>query len=775
MNIHISQIRQAFFDYFSKFYQTKPSSNLIIEHDPTLLFNSAGMVQFKNMYGREKPELDHVITCQKCLRVGGKHNDLDNIGTSATHLTFFEMLGHFSFKDATKQFIIEHTWKFLTEVLKLPAHELSVTVHPQDPESAQIWTAYTDKITALEENFWCVGDTGPFGYCTEIFHKELEIWNIVLVDRYKQMDGTMINLPHLCIDTGSGLERLACAVNGKTSVFDCLSSNVNRALTHHEQHRDAHDHAQASDSVRSTRIVLDHARSIAFLLAEGLLPSSSVHGYVLRKLIRRAMLHVDNLVPFIQDVIDTMSEHYTELKCIDMRVLEEEQERFRDTLARGIEKIRGQDVIDTAFAFKMYDTYGFPVELLQDVTGCTIDQGAFDRLLAEQQERSKTEFKADFIHLPATIYNPCAVKAKVLQSKDTFVVLDQTPFYAHAGGQVCDIGLIDNIPVTDVSKQGSVYVHELSPATTFTVGQEVTCTVDVIRKRNIARYHTLTHLVHSALHRVVGKHCIQKGSLVEHDRMRFDFAHNSALTESEVAKIEELVNTWIAASLSVRVSFMSLAEAKARGCLALFDYAQETVRVIEIGNTEQCTAMLDGTCQARNIEPTTQPSAQIISVELCGGTHVCNTSQIGYVKIFKQSGIASGVRRITCIAGNDYVQLLEQSLHQAADRATTSVINPIIIEKRMLGDLSILWITGTLDKKTQQKYLKDVQDIKLLIDQDAFILNLNDVAIAKYGPAIDIVNKLALKGGGSDRLASGQGARKLVEFLGLFEATKATI
>ncbi|WP_251977099.1 alanine--tRNA ligase [Salinicola avicenniae] len=688
-----ADIRQAFLSYFEERGHTiVPSASLVPENDPTLLFTNAGMVPFKDVFlGRDPRPYVRATSAQRCVRAGGKHNDLDNVGYTARHHTFFEMMGNFSFGDYFKADAIRFAWTFITEVLALPKERLWVTVHISDDEAAKIWTEEIGvdpaRLSRLDEdNFWQMGDTGPCGPCSEIFYdhgpevwggppgtpeedgdRYIEVWNLVFMQFDRDAAGNMTPLPKPSIDTGMGLERMAAVMQGVHSNYEIdLFQNLLLAAAE----LTGHDDTRAP----SLRVIADHIRSCAFLIVDGVLPSNEGRGYVLRRIIRRAVRHGHKLgatEPFFHKLVAAldaeMGEAYPELRQAREqieRVLLKEEEQFARTLDHGMGLLEAAlsglegDVLAGETVFKLYDTYGFPYDLTADVCrerGVTLDEAGFERELEAQRQRARaaSQFGGDYgaaLELEGTTeftgYERLEDRATVTAIVDAegnaldslapeqkgVVVLDRTPFYGESGGQVGDTGylLLDGgrFQVTDTRKQAGHHLHEgLVLEGEVRVGQAVTPQVDPALRQATMRNHSATHLLHEALRQTLGEHVQQKGSLVSAERLRFDFSHFEAVTGEQLAQIERIVNAQIMANAPTQVEEMTLDEAKARGARALFEakYA-DSVRVLTIG-------------------------ADAFSVELCGGTHVARSGDIGPFHIVAETGTASGVRRIEAVTG----------------------------------------------------------------------------------------------------------------------------
>ncbi|PRY72098.1 alanine--tRNA ligase [Halomonas ventosae] len=688
-----ADIRQAFLSYFEAHGHTVvPSSSLVPGNDPTLLFTNAGMVPFKDVFlGRDPRPYVRATSSQRCVRAGGKHNDLDNVGYTARHHTFFEMLGNFSFGDYFKRDAIRFAWEFLTETLGLPKERLWVTVHVSDDEAERIWKEEMgidpERFSKLDEdNFWQMGDTGPCGPSSEIFYdhgpevwggppgspeedgdRYIEIWNLVFMQFDRDAAGTLHPLPKPSIDTGMGLERIAAVMQGVHSNYEIdLFQNLLEAAARHTGHADTR--------APSLRVIADHIRSCAFLVADGVLPSNEGRGYVLRRIIRRAIRHGHKLGArgnFFHELVGAldveMGDAYPELREARHqieRVLLKEEEQFARTLEHGMglleEALAGLDgeVLPGETVFKLYDTYGFPYDLTADVCrerGVTLDEVGFERALEAQRERARaaSQFGADYgaaLELEGetdfTGYQRLEDRATVTALVDRegnplarlepeqrgVVVLDRTPFYGESGGQVGDTGYLEleggRFLVTDTQKQGGHHLHHgVLLEGSLAVGAAVQPRVDASLRAATVRNHSATHLMHKALRLVLGDHVAQKGSLVTPERLRFDFSHFEPMTPEQLSEVERLVNEQILANAPTRIEQMTLDEAKAKGAAALFEakYA-DSVRVLTIG-------------------------AEDFSIELCGGTHVARSGDIGCFHIVSEAGIASGVRRIEAITG----------------------------------------------------------------------------------------------------------------------------
>ena len=708
MTLSTAQIRQKFIDYFKRHgHQPVASSSLVPADDPTLLFTNAGMNQFKDVFlGSEKRSYTRATSSQRCVRAGGKHNDLENVGYTARHHTFFEMMGNFSFGDYFKQQAIEFAWNFLTQELGLAKEKLLVTVFSDDDEAFDIWENHIgvpkEKIIRIStsDNFWSMGDTGPCGPCSEIFYDHgehiwggppgtpeedgdrfIEIWNLVFMQYNKQSDGTMAPLPKPSIDTGMGLERIAAILQDVHSNYEIdLFQNLIKASAEVVGTTDLQD--------KSLRVIADHIRSCSFLICDGVMPGNEGRGYVLRRIIRRAVRHGYKLgakdiffYKLVEALTTEMGEAYPELadqRPVIEKVLKVEEEQFSKTLSRGMAMLNDVlrdldgDVVPGEVVFKLYDTYGFPADLTADVAreqDYTIDEAGFEASMQQQRQRAQqasnfgvnynsqltTEHTTEF-----TGYTDEQGEAQVLEvicndafcgalndGEEGIILLDNTPFYAEAGGQSGDKGVLEvangEFVVTDTKKMGNAFAHYGTARGTVNKGDKVSASIDAPNRAAIKKNHSATHLLHAALREVLGEHVTQKGSLVEAERMRFDFSHFEALTSEQLALIEQRVNQEIRANHTLTTELMDLDEAKASGAMALFgEKYDEKVRVVKMGP---------------------------FSIELCGGTHVKQTGEIGLFKIVGESGIASGVRRLEAITGEAaiaHVQQQQQLLNEVS-------------------------------------------------------------------------------------------------------------
>ena len=712
-----AELRDSFLKYFETHGHTiVPSSPLVPGNDPTLLFTNAGMVQFKDVFlGTDKRSYNRATTAQRCVRAGGKHNDLENVGYTARHHTFFEMLGNFSFGEYFKKEAIHYAWDYLTNVVGLPAEKLWVTVYAEDDEAADIWLndikVDPERFTRIgtSDNFWSMGDTGPCGPCSEIFYdhgpeieggppgtpeedgdRYIEIWNLVFMQYNRDTDGSMEPLPRPSVDTGMGLERLAAILQHVHNNYDIdLFKSLIAAAAKLTGTDDLEN--------KSLRVIADHIRSCAFLVVDGVLPSNEGRGYVLRRIIRRAARHGHQLgckEPFFFKLVAAldgeMGDAYPELRKHRghvERVLHKEEQRFAETLEQGmrilqdaIDRIDG-DTIDGATAFKLYDTYGFPVDLTADVArekGLSVDLDGFDVEMEAQRARARASsqfnaagagFKLDayaatefvgYDHadcaagVVAILQNGEAIE-QLEDGDEAIVILDRTPFYAESGGQVGDIGSITvgeetRFEVSDTQKQNDVYLHigHLRSGE-LTTASQVKAAIDEDHRAAVMLNHSATHLMHAALRQVLGDHVQQKGSLVDADKLRFDFSHYQPLEAAEITRIETLVNDQIRGNLATRAELMDMESARKTGAMALFgEKYGDVVRVLRIGSD---------------------------SVELCGGTHVPRAGDIGLFKIVHETGIASGVRRIEAVTGEAAVRRFiesETTLDSAAQKLKAS-------------------------------------------------------------------------------------------------------
>jgi len=746
-----AEIRREFLEFFDqRDHRIVRSGSLVPGNDPTLLFTNAGMVQFKDVFlGAEKRDYKRATTAQRCVRAGGKHNDLENVGYTARHHTFFEMLGNFSFGDYFKREAIQFAWEFLTVNCGFPAEKLWVTVYDKDDEAAAIWLdeigVDPERFSRIgdkpgrpydSDNFWAMGDTGPCGPCSEIFYdhgpgvpggppgtpeedgdRYIEIWNLVFMQFDRAADGTMTPLPHPCVDTGMGLERLAAVLQGVHSNYEIdLFRNLIAAAAE----------ATGTDDLEqaSLKVIADHIRACAFLVADGVLPANDGRGYVLRRIVRRAVRHGYKLgcrEPFFAAMVEplagVMGEAYPELverKAQIVDALLREEHRFGETLDQGMKLLEGVlstldgSVIRGDVAFKLYDTFGFPLDLTRDIArerGLGVDEDGFEAAMRAQRERARTagqfgardEVSADLVaDLPPTEFlgherldaDDCRIAAILVDGRpretlaggdSALIVLERTPFYAESGGQVGDTGALatDNarFEVEDTRKlAGAYHVHDGKLVSgTLRVGDTVSATVDAERRADVVRHHSATHLLHAALREVLGEHVAQKGSLVAPDRLRFDFSHPEPVGAGQLEAIERRVNDWIRANAPAAAEVMDYDDATAAGALAFFgDNYGDRVRVLQFGD---------------------------YSTELCGGTHVDRVGDIGAFKIVSETGISAGVRRVEAVAGRRAVAWM-----QAADRMLHDLAGKLRTGTEDLGDRveQLLERSRELDKELER-------------------------------------------------------------------------
>ncbi len=704
-----SEVRASFLEFFRKNgHAVVPSSSLVPGNDPTLLFTNAGMVQFKDVFlGKELRDYSRAASAQRCVRAGGKHNDLENVGYTARHHTFFEMLGNFSFGDYFKREAIHFAWNFITGTLGIAKDRLWVSVFREDDEAARIWTQEIGidptRCTRMGEksNFWAMGETGPCGPCTEIFYDHgpeipggppgspdedgdrfVEIWNLVFMQYDRSADGVLVPLPKPSVDTGMGLERAAAVMQGVHSNYDIdLFKSLIRAAAEATGTQDFES--------SSLRVIADHIRACTFLIIDGVVPSNEGRGYVLRRIIRRAIRHgykLGQVQPFfhklVASLVGEMGSYYSELVAGAARatkVLAQEENRFAETLTTGMALLDAEtakltsSVIPGETVFRLYDTYGFPLDLTADVArerGLTIDQAGFDAAMDAQRSRARAASKfgpdlRDTIKIPGKTdfsgYDRVAASGRITAlvfdgalvdsmraGQEGQVVLDHTPFYAEGGGQIGDSGVLvgatARFAVRDTQKIGAAFAHiGVLEAGELHIGDAVEAQVDQERRIAIALNHSATHLLHAALRQVLGKHVQQKGSLVAADRLRFDFSHTQALSPEELRRVEELVNSAIRGNSPAETRVMALDEAVAAGAMSLFGekYAND-VRVLSFGD---------------------------FSMELCGGTHVKRTGDIGLLKIIGETGVAAGVRRVEAVTGQaayEWVAHTDQVLRDVA-------------------------------------------------------------------------------------------------------------
>ncbi len=735
-----AELRQAFLGFYeSKQHQIVPSSSLVPGNDATLLFTNAGMVPFKDVFlGTEQRSYTRATSSQRCVRAGGKHNDLENVGYTARHHTFFEMLGNFSFGDYFKAEAIQYAWEFLTEVLQLPKDKLLVTVYKDDDEAFNFWAEKigvpVEKIIRIgdkspdkkyeSDNFWSMGDTGPCGPCSEIFYDHgedifggppgspdedgdrfIEIWNIVFMQYNRQANGDMDLLPKPSVDTGMGLERIAAILQGVHSnyeidIFQNLISDIANLL-------DCKDLEH-----KSLRVIADHIRSCSFLIIDGVIPSNEGRGYVLRRIIRRAVRHGNKLeakteffYKIVASLAKQMGDAYPELieqQATIEKLLRIEEEQFGRTLDRGIALLDNMlaemegDVISGEDVFKLYDTYGFPADLTADIArerDLTIDQDGFDQAMTRQRERAqqasqfgtdynqqlKSEKVSEFVgytqHALASTVVELFANGESVQRLKTgdkgVVVLDQTPFYAESGGQVGDTGVLRTssgiFEVKDTVKLGNAFAHHGVAQSDISLNDKVEAEIDLESRQNIIKNHTATHLLHAALRKVLGDHVTQKGSLCDAEKLRFDFSHFEAVTAEELHTVERMVNEEIRANHKRNTELMNIEQAKEKGAMALFgEKYDEEVRVVTLGG---------------------------FSTELCGGVHINQTGDIGLFKIGSESGIAAGVRRIEAYTGDGALGFIDEqagSLTQIASLVKSDVNSAAGKVEQLIGKSKLL-------------------------------------------------------------------------------------
>ena len=828
-----AEIRQKFLSYFeSNGHTIEASASLVPHNDKTLLFVNAGMVPFKDVFiGAVKRDDKRAVSCQRCVRAGGKHNDLENVGYTARHHTFFEMLGNFSFGDYFKTEAIGFAWEFLTEELKLPKEKLWVSVFEDDDEAVDIWVNEigfpADRISrcGAKDNFWQMGDTGPCGPCSEIFYDHgdhiqggppgtpeedgdrfIEIWNLVFMQFDRQQDGTLVPLEAPGIDTGMGLERLAAVLQHENNNYDIDSFKEITAeivaLTPKENN--------ITDDNASVRVIADHIRSTAFMIVDGILPANEGRGYVLRRIIRRAIRHGHTLGikdVFFYKLASVLADQY-KVACPEMaenlanveKALEKEEGRFIQTLDLGmgileaaISELKGKE-IDGETAFKLYDTYGFPVDLTADVArerGLTIDMAGFDKAMEAQKTRARQagdfdakatsvtiEEATDF--LGYALYENSANIAAIIkdgvkvdsidEGDEVIIILNQSSFYGESGGQVGDSGVLvassAEFRVTDTQKQASsAFEHYGTLACgTMSVGDVVEAKVDIERRKKIMSNHSATHLMHEALRQILGDGVQQKGSLVESDKLRFDFSHDEVITREDLNKVEAIVNRQILGNAQVETEETDIETAKKKGAMALFgEKYGDSVRVLSMGDDN-------------------------FSVELCGGTHVERLGDIGRFKILSESGIAAGIRRIEAATGFDAYQLdkkAESSLNQiakliksnsaqAVDKVTQLIKNQKVLEKQIASFQKQL-ASSQGDELTDQA--KEVNGVKLLATEVTGVgaKDLRDLADKlkdKLGSAVIVLavvdgDKVALVAGVTKDLTDKYQAGKILNHVAM--------
>ena len=695
------EIRTLFLEYFeSKDHQRVESSSLVPADDPTLLFTNAGMVQFKDLFlGLEKRNYHKAVSSQRCVRAGGKHNDLENVGYTTRHHTFFEMLGNFSFGDYFKEEAISFAWEFITEILKIDPEKLWITVYEEDEEAARIWLEKIhideDRLIKMgrSSNFWSMGDTGPCGPCTEIFYDHgegieggppgsenedgdrfVEIWNLVFMQFERMTDGTMSELPKPSVDTGMGLERIAAVMQGVESNYDIdifrnLIANIKVIIG-------------SNGSENHYRVIADHIRSSVFLIMDGISPGNEGRGYVLRRIIRRALRHgheVGAEIPFFHLIVEPLIKEMGTVFPVLIkkeeyikRIILMEEERFSSTLSQGMKLLNQEigsnqgEVLSGEFVFKLYDTYGFPIDLTKDIVknhGLDIDQEGFDKAMAKQKSmaRKANQFSQEeniqLNHQLKTLflgYDQLENHSKIIgifkeRALDSInegemgqIIIEETAFYAESGGQIGDVGTIvskdGTFDVIDTQHSGNAQVHIGSVSKgTISLGDEVKVSINPVKRSSITSNHTGTHLLHSALMNVLGGHVTQRGSLVDDMKIRFDFSHDQAVSSEQIRDIEAIVNSKIEENIEVETSIMKHDEAIDSGAMALFgEKYGDDVRVLEVGE---------------------------FSKELCGGTHVKNTNEISFFKIVSESSVSSGTRRIEAITGDQALKWAEETEH----------------------------------------------------------------------------------------------------------------
>ena len=804
-----AEIRQSFLSFFeSKGHQPVASSSLIPGNDPTLLFTNAGMVQFKDVFlGEDERDYRRAASSQRCVRAGGKHNDLENVGYTARHHTFFEMLGNFSFGDYFKRDAISYAWEFLTQVLKLPEEKLWITVHISDDEAADIWIKEIgidpSRFSRLDEdNFWQMGDTGPCGPSSEIFYdhgeaipggppgsenddldRYIEIWNLVFMQYEKQPDGELIPLPKPSVDTGMGLERIAAVMQGVHNNYDIdLFQVLLKAAS-------AATNCEDTES-KSLRVIADHIRSCSFLITDGVIPSNEGRGYVLRRIIRRAIRHGNKLgqnqnffSTLVPALVDVMGGAYPELvKNQDhiQKVLLAEEEQFAKTLEKGMlvleEKLEAlnTETIPGDVVFTLYDTFGFPLDLTNDIArerGLTLDTETYDRLMDEQKKKSRgaASFEFDYTQVLSvdgftkfegyqSLTSVSSIKTlitgnepveHIVEGDEAVVVLPNTPFYAESGGQVGDSGFIESgsarFEVHACQKSGSNHLHfgKLVQGEMKT-GDAVNARVDTSVRAATALNHSATHLLHAALREILGEHVTQKGSLVDSQRLRFDFSHIEAVSTEELKAIEQKVNQEIWRNTAIETKLCDMESAKAMGAMALFGekYGDE-VRVLSMG---------DG-----------------YSMELCGGTHANRTGDIGLMRIVSETGIAAGVRRIEALTGRTAFNYLVHAesilddvsgqLKSSADTVSDKVKSMLAVNKALEKELSSL--KGRLAAASIEDWLveaKEVNGVKVL----AKVIPGNDSKTLR-----ELVDKLKNKLGTSAVLLAGTDGEKVALVAGV--------
>jgi alanyl-tRNA synthetase len=814
----VNDIRSTFLDYYRKNgHEVVSSSPLVPRNDPTLMFTNAGMVQFKNVFtGLESRPYSTATTSQKCVRAGGKHNDLDNVGYTARHLTFFEMLGNFSFGDYFKEQAIEYAWDLVTKGFDLPKHRLLVTVYSEDEEAADLWKKIAglsdDKIIRIptSDNFWQMGDTGPCGPCSEIFIDQgehvwggppgtpeedgdrfLEFWNLVFMQFDQTAPGERTPLPRPSIDTGMGLERMACILQGVSSVFETDLFKTLIGATEEVVGAKAE-----GDQAASFRVIADHLRSSAFLIADGVLPSNEGRGYVLRRIMRRAMRHMQLLgareplmYTLLPTLVQEMGRAYPELvraEALTSETLKLEETRFRKTLDRGLTLLSDAtadlsegDSLDGETAFKLYDTYGFPLDLTQDALRARnigVDLTSFNDAMQRQKAEARSHWAGSGDTATETIWfelrekhgateflgydtesaegvvqalvRDGAVVDSVSAGETVQVVVSQTPFYGESGGQMGDTGVISTdharLEVTDTQKKGEgVFVHIAKVVSgTLKTNEPVALTVDHARRSRLRSNHSATHLLHEALREVLGTHVAQKGSLVAPERLRFDISHPKPLTVEEMQRVEEMANAIVLQNAPVTTRLMSVDDAIAEGAMALFGekYGDE-VRVVSMG------VSTDG-----------DKAGKAYSIELCGGTHVNATGDIGLVRVLSESAVGAGVRRVEAVTGAAALAYLSEQDERVKTLASTLKVQPAEVVSR---------VEALMDER--RKLERELGDAKRRLamggaTQDGGASDIREVSGIKYlGKVLEGIDAKDLKGLADDSKATlGSGIVSLI-------------
>ena len=812
-----NKIRKSFLDFFhSKNHEIIASSSLVPNNDETLLFTNAGMVQFKDVFlGTESKNFRRATTSQRCIRAGGKHNDLENVGYTLRHHTFFEMLGNFSFGDYFKEDAIKYAWEFLTEVLKLDKEKLWITVYKDDDEAEEIWKNIIGvdpkRIARLgdDDNFWSMGDTGPCGPCSEIFYDHgdhiegtppgadgdegdrfIEIWNLVFMQFNRDETGKMKPLPKPSVDTGMGLERIAAVLQGVNSNYDI---DVFKDLI------SASEKILGSKKSASHKVIADHIRSSAFLISDGVIPEKEGRGYVLRRIMRRGIRHgykIGAKEPFmhllVKDLVNLMSSGYPEIKAKEKEItktIKNEEYKFFETLEKGIDILENEissmsnDLISGDIVFKLHDTYGFPFDLTADIARekkLLIDEERFNVCMSNQKESSKAS--SSFVSsLPEALgvqetkflgYKDLESNSEVLviwkdlkridsakNKEEIFLATNQTPFYAESGGQIGDRGKFASKSSTgsilDCKKQGKVYIHKaLVEKGKIKTGDVIKMSVEKEKRSAIAIHHSSTHLVHAALRQVLGDHVQQKGSLVDENKLRFDFSHDKPLTQNEITQIETIVNKQGLNNSEVKTELMNIDDALKSGAMALFgEKYDDEVRVLTMGDDSY-------------------------SVELCGGTHVKRTGDIGFFAITNQSSVASGIRRIEAVGGLksfEYIKkirdvniLLQNTLNVSVDDIQDKINSLIEENKKLKKDSKNINSTKSIlfsesyeikDWKLiiEQVEIKDTKDLRSLVDEKK---NTNEkVCVVIF---TETNNKVAIVCGITNNLADSLSAKDII-------------